>query len=48
LFNEFCDLCERYDREVLPEGPGTSARAGLIAVAQRPEYLVADDWGMSW
>lgn len=48
LFNEFCDLCERYDREVLPEGPGTSARAGLIAVAQRPEYLVADDWGLSW
>ncbi len=48
LFSEFCDLCERYDREVLPEGPGTSARAGLIAVAQRPEYLMADDWGLSW
>jgi hypothetical protein len=48
LFNEFCGLCERYDREVLPDGPGTSARAGLIAVAHRPEYLVADDWGLSW
>lgn len=33
LFREFVDLCERFDREVLPEGPGTRQRAGLIAVA---------------
>jgi len=33
LFQEFVDLCERFDREVLPEGPGTRQRAGLIAVA---------------
>lgn len=33
LFQEFLDLCERYDREVLPNGPGTRERAGLIAVA---------------
>jgi hypothetical protein len=48
LFNEFVDLCERYDREVQPEGPGTSARAGLIAMAHRPEYLMVDDWGLNW
>jgi len=33
LFQDFLDLCERFDREVLPEGPGTRQRAGLIAVA---------------
>jgi len=33
LFQDFVDLCERFDREVLPEGPGTRQRAGLIAVA---------------
>lgn len=30
----FLSLCEQYDREILPEGPGTRQRAGLIAVAQ--------------
>jgi hypothetical protein len=30
----FLDLCERFDRESLPDGPGTRQRAGLIAVAQ--------------
>jgi ubiquinone/menaquinone biosynthesis C-methylase UbiE len=35
LFQEFLDLCERFDREVLPDGPGTCQRAGLIAVAER-------------
>ena len=33
LFQDFVDLCERFDREVLPGGPGTRQRAGLIAVA---------------
>jgi SAM-dependent methyltransferase len=33
LFQEFLDLCERFDQELLPEGPGTRQRAGLIAVA---------------
>jgi SAM-dependent methyltransferase len=30
----FLDLCERFDAEILPNGPGTRQRAGLIAVAQ--------------
>ena len=30
----FLDLCERFDAEILPNGPGTQQRAGLIAVAQ--------------
>lgn len=34
LFELFVDLCERFDREILPQGPGTRQRAGLIAVAQ--------------
>lgn len=32
LFETFLDLCEQFDREVLPDGPGTRQRAGLIAV----------------
>jgi len=35
LLEEFVDLCEYYDRLILPEGPGTLQRAGLIAVAER-------------
>ena len=35
LFQQFLDLCEIYDRELLPDGPGTRQRAGLIAVAER-------------
>ena len=34
LLAEFLDVCERYDKEVLPEGPGTRQRAGLLAVAE--------------
>jgi SAM-dependent methyltransferase len=34
LLQEFLDLCDRYDREILPDGPGTRQRAGLIAVAE--------------
>lgn len=37
LFQEFLELCERFDREILPKGPGTRQRAGLIAVAERAE-----------
>ncbi|MBN1316469.1 MAG: class I SAM-dependent methyltransferase [Anaerolineales bacterium] len=35
LWNEFLDLCERYDRDILPGGLGTKQRAGLIAVATK-------------
>ncbi len=47
LFQEFVELCERFDKEVLPEGPGTRQRAGLIAVAEREEGngLVRGDYG---
>lgn len=31
----FLSMCEQFDKEILPDGPGTSQRAGLIAVAQR-------------
>jgi len=34
LFAEFVELCERFDLEVLPFGPGSRARAGIIAVAE--------------
>ncbi|WP_170319285.1 class I SAM-dependent methyltransferase [Polyangium spumosum] len=31
----FLDECERFDAEVLPEGPGTNDDTGLIGVAER-------------
>ncbi len=34
LFEEFVKLCERFDKEIMPDGPGTRQRAGLIAVAE--------------
>jgi hypothetical protein len=34
LFEQFVELCERFDLEIMSEGPGTRQRAGLIAVAQ--------------
>jgi ubiquinone/menaquinone biosynthesis C-methylase UbiE len=34
LLEAFLDLCELFDAEILPNGPGTRQRAGLIAVAQ--------------
>jgi SAM-dependent methyltransferase len=37
LTQEFVELCDRYDAEISPEGIGTTERAGLIAVAERPE-----------
>lgn len=30
---EFIQICEQYDEEIMPEGPGTFRRAGIIAVA---------------
>jgi hypothetical protein len=33
-FQKFLDYCEYYDLEVLPDGPGTRQRAGLIAVTE--------------
>jgi len=35
LLGQFLDLCERFDKEIMPEGPGTTERAGLIATAER-------------
>jgi ubiquinone/menaquinone biosynthesis C-methylase UbiE len=34
LLEAFLDLCEHFDAKILPNGPGTRQRAGLIAVAQ--------------
>lgn len=34
LFEEFLDLCERFDAKIMPDGPGTYHRAGVIAVAE--------------
>jgi len=34
-FQQFLDLCERFDREIMLDGPGTRQRAGLIAVGER-------------
>lgn len=31
----FLDLCEHFDRKIMPGGPGTHQRAGLMAVAMR-------------
>ncbi|MBN2380621.1 hypothetical protein JXM67_12540 [candidate division WOR-3 bacterium] len=36
-FDKFLDLCERFDAKILPNGPGTRGRAGLIAVAEPQE-----------
>jgi hypothetical protein len=35
LLESFLTICELFDREILPCGPGTRQRAGLIAVARR-------------
>lgn len=35
VLESFLSMCEQFDKEILPDGPGTSQRAGLIAVAQR-------------
>lgn len=35
LLADFLNLCDLYDLEILPDGPGTRQRAGLIAVSSR-------------
>jgi hypothetical protein len=35
LLERFIELADRFDREIMPQGPGTRQRAGLIAVAHR-------------
>jgi SAM-dependent methyltransferase len=35
LLDSFLDVCEQFDSKVLPGGPGSRQRAGLIAVARR-------------
>jgi ubiquinone/menaquinone biosynthesis C-methylase UbiE len=35
LLQQFLELCERYDREIMPEGPGTKNDTGLIAIGER-------------
>lgn len=35
LMQRFIELADRFDREIMPQGPGTRQRAGLIAVAHR-------------
>jgi SAM-dependent methyltransferase len=37
LMDSFLSVCQRFDMEILPEGPGTRQRAGLLAVAQHPD-----------
>ncbi|WBW95805.1 class I SAM-dependent methyltransferase [Oceanirhabdus sp. W0125-5] len=32
---EFIELCERYDIEVMPDGPGSFRRAGIIGVCEK-------------
>lgn len=34
-FQTFLDLCEDFDQNIMPHGPGTKQRAGLIAIAER-------------
>ena len=35
VLETFLTICEEFDKEILPDGPGTRLRAGLIAVARR-------------
>jgi SAM-dependent methyltransferase len=37
MLEPFLDICEQFDSDILPSGAGTRVRAGLIAVARRPE-----------
>jgi SAM-dependent methyltransferase len=38
LMESFLSVCERFDTGILPEGPGTRQRAGLLAVAQHLDH----------
>ncbi len=35
LWQEFIQLCDRFDRELMPDGPGSWQRAGLMVVGAR-------------
>jgi SAM-dependent methyltransferase len=35
VLEDLIEACDYYDRQILPDGPGTDERAGLIAVAER-------------
>jgi SAM-dependent methyltransferase len=37
LYQEYLELCERFDKEILVHGPGTQNDTGLIAVAERAD-----------
>jgi SAM-dependent methyltransferase len=37
LLNQFLNLCEQFDAEILSEGPGTRDDTGLLIVARRQE-----------
>lgn len=33
----FVEYCERFDREMMPAGPGSFRRSGIIALAERTD-----------
>ena len=35
VWQKFIEVCDRIDQELMPDGPGTWSRAGLIAVGVR-------------
>lgn len=35
LYNEFIELCDRYDKEICPNSVGSNQRAGIIIVGVR-------------
>ncbi|MBX7222783.1 MAG: class I SAM-dependent methyltransferase [Blastocatellia bacterium] len=37
LLQQFLELCDNYDREIMPHGPGSPDDTGLIVVAERPD-----------
>lgn len=37
LYQQYLELCERFDTEILVDGPGTQDDTGLIAVAERAD-----------
>ena len=36
--NEFLEVCEYYDKYVMPNGMGSFRRAGIFAIAEKTEY----------
>jgi ubiquinone/menaquinone biosynthesis C-methylase UbiE len=37
LYQQYLEICERFDKEILVDGPGTQNDTGLIAVAERAD-----------